>query len=65
MSDDTSNLNVNNAQVNSLFSFSYTTLSSLEIKSATESVLQLETKTQFRENSANDLIALVRQLQRK
>lgn len=65
MSDDMNNSNVNNAQVNSLFSFSYTTLSSLKIKSATESVSRLETKTQFRENSANDLIALVRQLQRK
>lgn len=41
------------------------TLASLEIKSATESVLQLEMKTQFRETSANDLNALVQQLQHK
>lgn len=65
MSDDTSNSNVDNAQVNSLFSFSYTTLSNLKIKSATESVSRLEMKTQFRETSANDFNALVRQLQRK
>lgn len=65
MSDDMSNSNVNNVQVNSLSSLSYTTLSSLEIKSATEPVLRLKTKTQFRENFANDLIALVRQLKCK
>ncbi len=65
MSDDTGNSDVNNAQVNPLSSFSYTTLSSLEIKSATEPVSRLEAETQFRENSADDLIALVRQLQRE
>ncbi len=65
MSDDMSNSNVNNAQVNSLFPPSYTTLASLEITSATEPVSQLEAKTQFRETSANNLNALVRQLQRK
>ncbi len=45
MSDDMSNSDVNNAQVNSLFPFSYTTLASLEIKSATEPVSRLEAKT--------------------
>ena len=44
---------------------SYTTLSSLEIKSATEPVPRLEAETQFRETSADDLNALVRQLQRE
>ena len=59
----TNNLNVKNAQVNSLFSLSYITLSSLEIKSVTELVSRLKEKTQFRETFVNNLKALIRQLQ--
>jgi len=65
MPDDTGNSDVNNAQVNPLSPPSYTTLASLEIKSATEPVPRLEAETQFRETSADDLNALVRQLQRE
>jgi hypothetical protein len=60
MPDDTGN-----SDVNPLSPPSYTTLSSLEIKSATEPVSRLEAETQFRETSADDLNALVRQLQRE
>ena len=63
LSDDTNNSDIKNAQVDPLFPPSYTTLSSLEIKSATELVPRLEEETQFRETSADDLIALVRQFQ--
>lgn len=63
MPDDTGNSDVKNAQVDPLSPPSYTTLSSLEIKSATELVPRLEEETQFRETSADDLKALVRQLQ--
>ena len=63
MSDNTNNSDINNNQVDSLSPPSYTTLSSLEIKSAIEPVSRLEAETQFREKSVNDLKALVRQLQ--
>ena len=63
MPDDTGISDVNNDQVDPLSPPSYTTLSSLEVKSATEPIPWLEAETQFRENSADDLNALVRQLQ--
>ena len=63
MPDNTGNSDINNNQVDPLSPPSYTTLSSLEVKSATEPVPRLEAETQFREKSVDDLKALVRQLQ--